>query len=43
MNMRAKKKDKKEMRSGFTTGACATATTKAALVALFTSWEICYF
>jgi cobalt-precorrin-5B (C1)-methyltransferase len=37
--MKAKKKDKKEMRSGFTTGACATATTKAALVALITSEE----
>ncbi|TWI57152.1 cobalt-precorrin-5B (C(1))-methyltransferase [Halalkalibacter nanhaiisediminis] len=36
MNGTTKKKDKKEMRSGFTTGACATATTKAALVALIT-------
>lgn len=36
MNRTDKKKDKKEMRSGYTTGACATATTKAALTALIT-------
>ncbi|GAE36093.1 cobalt-precorrin-5B (C(1))-methyltransferase [Halalkalibacter akibai] len=36
MEAKAKKKDKKEMRSGYTTGACATATTKAALTALIT-------
>ena len=31
MEEKAKKKDQKEMRAGYTTGACATATTKAAL------------
>lgn len=36
MNGKTKKKDKSEMRSGYTTGACATATTKAALLALIT-------
>lgn len=33
---RKPKKDPKDMRHGFTTGACATATTKAALTALIT-------
>jgi cobalt-precorrin-5B (C1)-methyltransferase len=36
MDGKSKKKDKKEMRSGYTTGACATATTKAALLTLIT-------
>ena len=34
-----KKKDPKDMRSGYTTGACATATTKAALMTLLTGEE----
>ncbi|WP_416150839.1 cobalt-precorrin-5B (C(1))-methyltransferase [Salipaludibacillus sp. HK11] len=39
MESKAKKRENKEMRTGFTTGACATATTKAALVALITKEE----
>lgn len=37
--MEKPKKDPKEMRHGFTTGACATAVTKAALTALLTNEE----
>lgn len=36
---RKAKKDPKEMRHGYTTGACATAVTKAALIALITNEE----
>lgn len=37
--METPKKDPKEMRQGYTTGACATAVTKAALTALLTQEE----